>query len=60
MRIDCDQDAILLEVEVAGDGTACHRGYRSCFYRSVALGEAKNPALAFDPTMARRPSHRDG
>ncbi|WP_426165365.1 phosphoribosyl-AMP cyclohydrolase [Sandarakinorhabdus sp. DWP1-3-1] len=33
MRIDCDQDAILMKVEPAGP--ACHTGERSCFYRKV-------------------------
>lgn len=37
IRIDCDQDAVLLKVEVGGDGGACHTGARSCFYR-VAEG----------------------
>jgi phosphoribosyl-AMP cyclohydrolase len=35
IRVDCDQDAILLKVRIAGDGVTCHRGYRSCFYRSI-------------------------
>jgi phosphoribosyl-AMP cyclohydrolase len=54
MRVDCDQDALLLKVEMAGDGVACHRGYRSCFYRSVPLGRA--PAadtLVLDHAMKR-------
>ena len=38
MRIDDDQDAILLRIEVGGSGASCHVGYRSCFYRSVELG----------------------
>jgi phosphoribosyl-AMP cyclohydrolase len=38
MRIDCDQDALLIRVEVGGDGGACHTGHRSCFYRRVELG----------------------
>lgn len=38
MRIDCDQDAILLKVRVGGDGGACHVGFRSCFYRVVENG----------------------
>jgi phosphoribosyl-AMP cyclohydrolase len=38
MKVDCDQDAILLGVEVGGDGGACHTGRRSCFYRGVTLG----------------------
>jgi len=40
MRIDDDQDAVWLRVRVAGAGASCHVGYRSCFYRSVPLGEA--------------------
>ena len=35
MRVDCDQDALLLRVEAGGDGGACHTGRKSCFYRSV-------------------------
>ena len=35
MRVDCDQDAILLRVEAGGDGGACHTGRKSCFYRRV-------------------------
>ena len=31
LRVDCDQDAIVLRVEAAGP--ACHTGERSCFYR---------------------------
>lgn len=55
MRVDCDQDAILLKVEMAGDAVACHRGYRSCFYRTVPLGTEPESslALAFDATMRR-------
>lgn len=33
VRIDCDQDAVLLLVEQVGG--ACHTGYRSCFYRTI-------------------------
>ncbi|MBI3524143.1 MAG: phosphoribosyl-AMP cyclohydrolase [Betaproteobacteria bacterium] len=33
MRIDCDNDVILLKVEQIG-GIACHTGRRSCFYRT--------------------------
>jgi phosphoribosyl-AMP cyclohydrolase len=38
MRVDCDQDALLLKVDVGGDGSACHTGNRSCFYRKVEIG----------------------
>ena len=33
MRIDCDGDVLLIEVEQVGG--ACHTGYRSCFYREA-------------------------
>lgn len=35
MRVDCDLDAVVLRVRQSGP--ACHEGYRSCFYRSVAF-----------------------
>jgi phosphoribosyl-AMP cyclohydrolase len=39
VRVDCDQDAVLLKVHPQGDGGACHVGYRSCFYRVVEGGK---------------------
>lgn len=38
LRIDDDQDAVWLRVDVTG-GASCHVGYRSCFYRTLAVGE---------------------
>lgn len=38
IRLDCDQDAVLLKVRPRGDGGACHVGFRSCFYRLVEDG----------------------
>jgi phosphoribosyl-AMP cyclohydrolase len=35
IRVDCDQDALLLRVNAGGDGRACHTGRKSCFYRSI-------------------------
>ena len=37
MRTDCDQDAVWLRVDVAGDDATCHTGRRSCFYRLVNI-----------------------
>jgi phosphoribosyl-AMP cyclohydrolase len=47
MRVDCDQDAILLKVKVAGTGASCHTGRVSCFYRKVTLGGKAGTALEF-------------
>ena len=37
VRIDCDADAILLQVEQVG-GIACHTGRESCFFRKLENG----------------------
>ncbi|MFH1260089.1 MAG: phosphoribosyl-AMP cyclohydrolase [Elusimicrobiota bacterium] len=34
ISIDCDGDALLIQVEQKG-GAACHTGYKSCFYRRL-------------------------
>ncbi len=46
MRVDCDQDALLLRVNAGGDGKACHTGRKSCFYRKVENSDA-GPRLTF-------------
>ena len=35
MRIDCDQDCVLIKVLMPAPEKACHTGKRSCFYRVV-------------------------
>ena len=37
LRLDCDGDTILLQVEQTG--VACHTGRRNCFFRAVRGGE---------------------
>jgi phosphoribosyl-AMP cyclohydrolase len=36
LRVDCDQDCLLLQVEQTGP--ACHTNRRSCFYRALRDG----------------------
>jgi phosphoribosyl-AMP cyclohydrolase len=49
VRIDCDRDTVLLEVEQVG-GAACHEGYPSCFFREVTPDGARIVAeRVFDP-----------
>lgn len=38
IRVDCDNDTVLLKVTQAG-GAACHKGYKSCFHKVVENGE---------------------
>ena len=33
VRVDCDEDALLVRVQPAGP--ACHTGNRTCFYRDI-------------------------
>lgn len=49
IRIDCDDDTVVLKVEQVG-GAACHTGHRSCFYKILENGEIiiKDKPL-FDP-----------
>ena len=42
IRVDDDQDSIWMSVDI-GDGSSCHVGYKSCFYRSIPLGKIINP-----------------
>jgi len=48
IRTDCDQDAIVMKVDVAGKDASCHTGRVSCFYRSIEVDEAGKYTLEFD------------
>jgi phosphoribosyl-AMP cyclohydrolase len=49
IRIDCDDDTILLKVEQLGRA-ACHTGHRSCFHKKVENGSIRiTGEPLFDP-----------
>ena len=49
IRFDCDDDTLVILIEQIG-GAACHKGYRSCFYRELKDGEVSPCSpLVFDP-----------
>ncbi len=50
VRLDCDEDVIVLQVEQLG-GMACHTGRESCFYRVLKDGEWQTvDAVIKDPS----------
>ena len=49
VRVDCDDDTVLLKVEQVG-GAACHTGYRSCFFKKIEDGSVQIVGeKVFDP-----------
>ncbi len=47
--VDCDEDTVVFKVEQLG-GAACHKGYPSCFFRTVSGDELNNnQEPVFDP-----------
>jgi phosphoribosyl-AMP cyclohydrolase len=54
IRIDCDDDTVLLRVEQKG-GAACHTGHKSCFYKMIEAGSVKTIGKPlFDPKEVYR------
>uniref|UniRef100_A0A7C4RRF4 Phosphoribosyl-AMP cyclohydrolase n=1 Tax=Desulfatirhabdium butyrativorans TaxID=340467 RepID=A0A7C4RRF4_9BACT len=54
IRIDCDNDTVLLKVEQVG-GAACHTGHRSCFYRRMVNDELETVGTpVFNPKEVYR------
>jgi phosphoribosyl-AMP cyclohydrolase len=51
LRLDCDGDVLLLEVEQIG-GIACHTGRQSCFFRRLTVDEGAQPTWqTVDPIL---------
>jgi phosphoribosyl-AMP cyclohydrolase len=49
VRIDCDNDTVLLKVDQIGDA-ACHTGYQSCFHKKIEEGSIVIDGIKrFDP-----------
>ena len=55
IRVDCDEDVILLRIEQVG-GIACHTGRNSCFFKKLENGHwkidqpvIKNPEDIYKP-----------
>ncbi len=55
IRLDCDEDVVLIEVEQVG-GIACHTGRHNCFFRKLENGQwlidqpvVKNPEDIYKP-----------
>jgi phosphoribosyl-AMP cyclohydrolase len=55
VRLDCDGDAVLLEVEQVG-GIACHTGRHSCFFRKFEDGHwvVTDPVLQDPESIYKR------
>lgn len=52
--VDCDGDTVVYKVDQIG-GAACHKGYRSCFYRVVDKeGTRTIGETVFDPSEVYR------
>jgi phosphoribosyl-AMP cyclohydrolase len=51
IRMDCDADCILLQVDQTG--AACHEGYPSCFFRVLQDGQ-----FAIDQEIVAKPNYK--
>ena len=55
IRLDCDEDVVLLKIEQVGD-LACHTGRHSCFFQKLSDNEGETDWLAVDPVL-KNPDH---
>jgi phosphoribosyl-AMP cyclohydrolase len=54
IRIDCDDDAVVLKIEQVG-GATCHTGRRSCFHKRV---EGDSVQIVGEPVFDPREVYR--
>ena len=56
IRLDCDEDVVLLKIEQAG-GIACHTGRHSCFFQKFDNGDwnSVEPVLQDPDTIYTNP-----
>ena len=52
--VDCDNDALLYNVEVQGKGNACHTGRKNCFVQAFGNGEARFSIANLDALIGNR------
>tara|TARA_S200000501_G_C20789004_1_gene728612 strand:+ start:588 stop:1007 length:420 start_codon:yes stop_codon:yes gene_type:complete len=55
MRIDCDNDTLLLIVKQVGN-IACHTGRHSCFFRKLINNDIKNNQWIETENLLKHPS----
>jgi len=50
IRLDCDEDVVLLKVEQCG-GIACHTGRHSCFFQKFEGDSAAGDWISVEPVL---------
>ena len=59
IRVDCDQDALLIQAHLTGPG-CCHMGYKSCYFRKIsARGEEVIARREFEPKKVYGDSNQE-
>ncbi len=54
IRLDCDEDVILLEVEQIG-GIACHTGRHNCFFKKLENAGSSSAVWKIDQPIIKNP-----
>lgn len=54
IRLDCDEDVVLINVEQIG-GIACHTGRHNCFFKKLAQDNNSQPEWLIDQPVIKDP-----